>query len=81
MWGDRSLQDGEARLGAGLGLGADRVGPSCSDGPPTGCAGRQLRDRPLLVFPEGTTTNGRYVLPFKTSAFRTDLPVLAVALE
>ena len=71
-------------MGAGLGLGADQVGPSCSDGPSTGLCRTAVSCatcRSLLVFPEGTTTNGRYVLPFKTSAFRTDLPVLAVALE
>jgi len=31
--------------------------------------------RPVLLFPEGTTTNGRLVLPFKTGAFLAGVPV------
>lgn len=32
-------------------------------------AGRLPNARPMLLFPEGTTTNGHYMLPFKTGAF------------
>ncbi|KAK9826820.1 hypothetical protein WJX81_004146 [Elliptochloris bilobata] len=37
--------------------------------------------RPLLLFPEGTTTNGRCLLPFKTGAFLAGAPVRPVVLE
>ncbi len=30
---------------------------------------------PLTIFPEGTTTNNRYLIPFKTSAFEAGLPI------
>lgn len=30
---------------------------------------------PLCIFPEGTTTNGRFLIPFKTGAFIEGLPV------
>ena len=36
---------------------------------------------PLLVFPEGATTNGRGVIQFKTGAFAPLAPVLPVALR
>jgi lysophosphatidylcholine acyltransferase/lyso-PAF acetyltransferase len=36
--------------------------------------------RPLLLFPEGTTTNGRFLLPFKTGAFVAGAPVAPVVL-
>ncbi|KAG9394978.1 Acyltransferase [Carpediemonas membranifera] len=36
---------------------------------------------PLVVFPEGTTTNGKYVVPFKTSIFETGSPVQPVIIE
>jgi lysophosphatidylcholine acyltransferase/lyso-PAF acetyltransferase len=35
----------------------------------------------LLLFPEGTTTNGKYLLPFKTGAFLTGAPVQPVLLR
>lgn len=35
----------------------------------------------LLLFPEGTTTNGGYLLPFKTGAFRARTPVQPVILK
>ncbi|XP_021745315.1 lysophospholipid acyltransferase LPEAT1-like isoform X2 [Chenopodium quinoa] len=39
-------------------------------------------DAPLmLIFPEGTTTNGNFLLPFKTGAFRAGAPVLPVILK
>ncbi len=43
----------------------------------------ELKDAfsPLIVFPEGTTTNGRYLIPFKTSAFEPGLPVQPVYLK
>ncbi|XP_078149036.1 lysophospholipid acyltransferase LPEAT1-like isoform X2 [Carex rostrata] len=31
---------------------------------------------PVMIFPEGTTTNGEYLLPFKTGAFLGGAPVL-----
>jgi lysophosphatidylcholine acyltransferase/lyso-PAF acetyltransferase len=37
--------------------------------------------RPMLLFPEGTTTNGRYLLPFRTGAFLAGSPVQPVVLE
>eukprot|EP00884_Botryococcus_braunii_P016948 jgi/Botrbrau1/3937/Bobra.0365s0012.1 len=37
--------------------------------------------RPLLLFPEGTTTNGRCLLPFKTGAFLAGAPVLPVIIK
>ena len=36
---------------------------------------------PLLLFPEGTTTNGKYLLPFKSGAFLTGAPVQPVLLR
>jgi lysophosphatidylcholine acyltransferase/lyso-PAF acetyltransferase len=35
----------------------------------------------MLLFPEGTTTNGDYLLPFKTGAFLSKAPVLPVILR
>lgn len=35
----------------------------------------------MLLFPEGTTTNGDYLLPFKTGAFLAKVPVLPVVLK
>ncbi|KMZ70929.1 Lysophospholipid acyltransferase [Zostera marina] len=35
----------------------------------------------LMLFPEGTTTNGNFLLPFKTGAFIAKLPVLPVLLR
>ncbi|GBG27091.1 Lysophospholipid acyltransferase LPEAT1 [Hondaea fermentalgiana] len=42
---------------------------------------RKDEKQPLLVFPEGTTTNGTCLLQFKTGAFRPGTPVLPVVLE
>jgi lysophosphatidylcholine acyltransferase/lyso-PAF acetyltransferase len=36
--------------------------------------------RPMVLFPEGTTTNGRFLLPFKTGAFLAGAPVRPVVL-
>ena len=36
---------------------------------------------PLVLFPEGTTTNGGFLLPFKTGAFLTGAPVQPVLLR
>lgn len=44
-------------------------------------AGRLPGARPLLLFPEGTTTNGSYLLPFKTGAFLAGLPVRPVVIR
>lgn len=35
----------------------------------------------MMLFPEGTTTNGDYILPFKTGAFLSKAPVLPVILR
>ncbi|KAI4316792.1 hypothetical protein L6164_024737 [Bauhinia variegata] len=35
----------------------------------------------MMLFPEGTTTNGDYLLPFKTGAFLANVPVLPVILR
>ncbi|KAK9917469.1 hypothetical protein WJX75_004699 [Coccomyxa subellipsoidea] len=37
--------------------------------------------RPMLLFPEGTTTNGDFLLPFKTGAFLAGAPVQPVILK
>ena len=36
---------------------------------------------PVAIFPEGTTTNGRYLLRFRTGAFAAGLPVAPVLLK
>ncbi len=36
---------------------------------------------PLTIFPEGTTTNGKYLVPFKTSIFECGGPVQPIRLE
>uniref|UniRef100_A0A7N0V5Y1 Phospholipid/glycerol acyltransferase domain-containing protein n=1 Tax=Kalanchoe fedtschenkoi TaxID=63787 RepID=A0A7N0V5Y1_KALFE len=42
----------------------------------------QNKDSPMMMlFPEGTTTNGDYLLPFKTGAFLSKAPVLPVILR
>ena len=38
-------------------------------------------DQPLLLFPEGTTTNGRFLLPFRTGAFLAGAPVQPLVLK
>lgn len=35
----------------------------------------------MMLFPEGTTTNGDYLLPFKTGAFLSKVPILPVILR
>ncbi|GLU04405.1 hypothetical protein SLE2022_215550 [Rubroshorea leprosula] len=35
----------------------------------------------MMLFPEGTTTNGDYLLPFKTGSFLASVPVLPVILR
>ncbi|KAF8406397.1 hypothetical protein HHK36_008484 [Tetracentron sinense] len=35
----------------------------------------------MMLFPEGTTTNGNFLLPFKTGAFLSKVPVLPVILR
>ncbi|KAI3522016.1 hypothetical protein L1887_11494 [Cichorium endivia] len=35
----------------------------------------------MMLFPEGTTTNGDYILPFKTGAFLSKAPVLPIILS
>ena len=37
--------------------------------------------RPMLLFPEGTTTNGLYLLPFKSGAFLAGCPLQPVILK
>ncbi|KAG9389605.1 Lysophospholipid acyltransferase [Carpediemonas membranifera] len=36
---------------------------------------------PLLIFPEGTTTNGNYLIPFKTSAFEPGVAVQPIVIK
>lgn len=43
--------------------------------------GQASSDRPMLLFPEGTTTNGNFLLPFKTGAFLAGAPVQPVILR
>lgn len=43
--------------------------------------GNKYNERPILLFPEGTTTNGRYLLPFKTGAFIAGVPLQPVVLK
>ena len=38
-------------------------------------------ERPIAVFAEGTTTNGDYILPFKSGAFLAKLPVTLVVIQ
>lgn len=48
----------------------------------TKTAAGQLPDaRPLLLFPEGTTSNGNFMLPFKTGAFLAGVPLQPVLLR
>jgi lysophosphatidylcholine acyltransferase/lyso-PAF acetyltransferase len=44
-------------------------------------AGQLPHARPLLLFPEGTTTNGRHLLPFKTGAFLAGQPLQPVVIR
>ncbi|PRW57088.1 beach domain-containing [Chlorella sorokiniana] len=44
-------------------------------------AGKLPHARPLLLFPEGTTTNGLFLLPFKTGAFLAGLPLQPVVIR
>ena len=37
--------------------------------------------QPILIFPEGTTTNGSYLLPFRTGAFVANVPVQPILLH
>ena len=41
----------------------------------------ELELRPMLLFPEGTTSNGQMLLPFKTGAFLAGVPVLPVIIK
>ena len=42
---------------------------------------RRTVTRPMVVFPEGTTSNGSFLLSFKTGAFRAGHPVLPVLFQ
>lgn len=44
-------------------------------------SGRLPDARPLLLFPEGTTTNGKFMLPFKTGAFLAGAPLQPVIIR
>jgi len=44
------------------------------------CSSWQPGDRPLLIFPEGTTTNGREIIPFRKGAFEPGVPVRPVLI-
>lgn len=41
----------------------------------------QKLERPIAVFAEGTTTNGDYILPFRSGAFLAKLPVTLVVIQ
>ena len=43
--------------------------------------GRGEHQRPLLLFPEGTTTNGHFLLPFRTGAFLAGEPLQPVIVQ
>eukprot|EP00887_Chlorella_sp_A99_P007753 scaffold20.g7753.t1 len=43
--------------------------------------GEQPLARSILLFPEGTTTNGHHLLPFKTGAFLAGVPVQPVVIR
>lgn len=44
-------------------------------------AGRLPDARPMLLFPEGTTTNGQYMLQFRTGAFLAGAPLQPVLIR
>jgi lysophosphatidylcholine acyltransferase / lyso-PAF acetyltransferase len=44
-------------------------------------AGAGPHRRPILLFPEGTTTNGRYLLRFRTGGFIAGVPVQPIILR
>ncbi|KAL4538455.1 hypothetical protein Ndes2526B_g03241 [Nannochloris sp. 'desiccata'] len=44
-------------------------------------AGRLPHARPMLLFPEGTTTNGQYMLHFRTGAFLAGAPLQPVIIR
>ena len=41
----------------------------------------EQKSRPVAIFAEGTTTNGKYVLPFRSGAFLAGVPVTLVIIE
>ncbi|MEW5304401.1 MAG: hypothetical protein WDW36_007012 [Sanguina aurantia] len=43
--------------------------------------GRDPSQRPMLLFPEGTTSNGLHLLPFKSGAFLAGVPLQPIILE
>ena len=43
--------------------------------------GNSKKERPLLLFPEATTTNGQFLLPFKSGAFLAGEPLQPVILR
>ncbi|XVF63910.1 hypothetical protein PTKIN_Ptkin09bG0124400 [Pterospermum kingtungense] len=46
------------------------------------CEARENKSAPMMMlFPEGTTTNGDFLLPFKTGAFLAGAPVVPVTLR
>lgn len=45
------------------------------------CTGKLEGKRPLLLFPEGMTSNGTHILPFKSGAFLAGVPVKPVVLR
>jgi len=44
------------------------------------CTGWRSGSRPLLIFPEGTTTNGEVLAPFKRGAFNSGSPVRPIIM-
>ncbi|MEW5320110.1 MAG: hypothetical protein WDW38_011208 [Sanguina aurantia] len=43
--------------------------------------GQDPSQRPMLLFPEGTTSNGLHLLPFKSGAFLAGVPLQPIILE
>ena len=69
---------GHSKSGGGAGMGAtDRIGAYQS----AAAVRKNHNLRRLLVFPEGTTTNGRQVLQLRTGAFVAGLPVQPVLFK
>jgi len=74
-----------AAAAAGVGLASAPSGGAAAAAAATDNAddagGDAAAERPMLLFPEGTTSNGRYLLPFRTGAFLAGVPVRPVVIS